>query len=102
MAPNIYRLRALQIARQAQLKGATRTQIRAVLRRHKQTVKKNKKRKEHRFRILAKRAVAKEAGLRKPRKARTVQVRGGTWNTRGWGAKYARIEQYLKTECKHT
>ena len=83
MAPNIYRLRALLIARQAQLKGATWTQIRAVLRRHKQTVKKNKKRKEQRGRILAKRAVAKEASLRKPRKARTVQVRGGTWNTRG-------------------
>ena len=24
---------------------------------------------------------------------------GGTWNTRGWGAKYARIDQHMKSEC---
>ena len=26
-------------------------------------------------------------------------VKGGTWNTRGWGGKYARVDPFLKVEC---
>ena len=79
-------------------RGMTRGQIRW---HWKKCARRQKKRERNKWiknrKLTQLREMMERAG--KKTKLRVTRIRGGTWNTRGWGAKYARIDQYMKTEC---
>jgi hypothetical protein len=79
-------------------RGMTRGQIRL---HWKKCARRQKHREKHKWiknrKLVQLRELMARAG--KKTKLRVARIKGGTWNTRGWGAKYARIDQYMKTEC---
>jgi len=79
-------------------KSATRCRTRQEQRKCKQKEKNNKKRRRQRSMACAKAAQAQRTQSKKERKNKQV-IRGGTWNTRGWGGRFARLDQAMKTEC---
>lgn len=57
-----------------------------------------RKRKAARGRATSCKGSEKTARHEMERRGARLDV-GGAWNTTGWGGKYSRIDQYLKTEC---
>ena len=84
--------------------GESRVVARELFRKCRRAQKNWDRSKKHRSRAMAILAV-----MRKKKRAsdykgerdskKTQVVKGGTWNTRGWGVKYGGIEPYMNTEC---
>ena len=92
---------AARLERTRELKGQgwTRGRIKS----HWKKVGRTSRRKKLRRVMLSRRRwILKERLERRPllqKKWKGQILTGGAWNTRGWGAKHARIDQYMKSEC---
>ena len=79
-------------------RGATSQEVKAYVRKRTTKGGRREKRKEWKRRALAKLEILKKHRERRVGPYKKA-VKGGTWNTRGWGGRYARIDPYLKAEC---